>query len=127
MRISSIPRPHPLHSTAPPPLPRPPAWPNLRIQLNCASNLAFAAHLYALTASLYHAQMYDMPPNSKAVLDAAAETIAEIVAPRHWPTGAVMIELDDEGPLGSTGGGVSLELLEDKVPQPLYLLISSPF
>ena len=101
----------------------------MRIQLNCAFNLAFAACLYALTASLYHAQMHDMPPNSKAVLDAAAETIAEITAPRHWPsslpTGAVKIELDDEGPLGSTGA--SLERLEDKVPQPLYLLISSPF
>ena len=122
--------PRPSHRA--PPRQSPPPQPSLTCasSLNCASILAFATSLYALTASLYHAQMHDMPPNSKAVLDAAAETIAEIVAPRHWPrslpTGAVKIELDDEGPLGSTGSGVSLELLEGKVPQPLHLLPPRP-
>jgi len=50
-----------------------------------------------------------MLPNSKAVRNAAAET-----------------ELDDEGTLGSAGGGASLELFEDKVPRLLALLPPQP-
>ena len=36
------------------------------------------------------------------------------------PLHVVKIDMDDEGTLGSRGGGASLELLEDQVPQPLH-------